>query len=77
MPSKIRALTDQKEDGGEDDFEDMDLSEPAGAAPANAVDPPSTELDASTEPENASNIKLVTKDLKSMGLAAGGKLGTF
>jgi hypothetical protein len=55
----------------------MDISESARAATANAVDPPSTELDASTEPENASNIKLVTKDLKSMGLAAGGKLGTF
>jgi hypothetical protein len=37
---------------------------------------PSIDLDASTAPEDASNIKLVTKDLKSMGLAAGGKLGT-
>jgi hypothetical protein len=55
----------------------MGISEPAGAATANAAGLPSTELDASTEPENASNIKSVTKDLKSMGLAAGGKLGTF
>ena len=37
---------------------------------------PSIDLDASTAPEDASNIKLATKDLKSMGLAAGGKLGT-
>ena len=37
---------------------------------------PSIDLDAVTAPEDASNIKLVTKDLKSMGLAAGGKLGT-
>ena len=26
---------------------------------------------------NDSNVKLVTKDLKAMGLAAGGKLGIF
>ena len=37
---------------------------------------PSIDLDASTAPGDASNIKLATKDLKSMGLAAGGKLGT-
>jgi len=37
---------------------------------------PSIDLDAPTAPEDASNIQLVTKDLKSMGLAAGGKLGT-
>jgi hypothetical protein len=37
---------------------------------------PIIDLDTSTAPEDASNIKLVTKDLKSMGLAAGGKLGT-
>jgi hypothetical protein len=36
----------------------------------------SIDLDASTAPEDASNIQLGTKDLKSMGLAAGGKLGT-
>jgi hypothetical protein len=36
----------------------------------------SINLDASTAPEDAFNIKLATKDLKSMGLAAGGKLGT-
>jgi hypothetical protein len=38
---------------------------------------PSIDIDASTTLEDASNIKLVTKDLKSMGLAAGGKLGKF
>ena len=37
----------------------------------------SANLDAPRETTDNSSVKVVTKDLKAMGLAAGGKLGNF
>jgi hypothetical protein len=73
-PSKIRALTDKG----------LGAGPPPGEIPMSGApeatwhneDAFSIDLDASTAPEDAFNIKLATKDPKSMGLAAGGKLGT-
>jgi hypothetical protein len=45
------------------------------SSPGGHLEDSGDEFDAPTQIEDSSKVKLATKDLKAMGLAAGGKLG--
>jgi hypothetical protein len=72
-PSYIGAVPDHKGL----DLANGDYGTVRGHSMARDEEDCSTELDALTETKGDSNVKLITKDLKAMGLAAGGKLGSF